>query len=57
MRATYYDEDDIAVIRLFDKPVSREVSQDWNVHISYAEGGTTVEIVLFDAKASGAYPG
>lgn len=56
MRTTYYDEDDILVIRLSDKPISREVSQDWNTHISYAEDGTTVEIVLLEARASGAYP-
>ena len=56
MRTTYYDEDDILVIHLWDKPVSREVSQDWNTHISYAADGTTVEIVLLDAKQNGAYP-
>jgi hypothetical protein len=56
MRTTYYDDDDILVIRLSDKPVCREVSQDWNTHISYAEDGSTVEIVLLDAKANGAYP-
>jgi hypothetical protein len=56
MRTTYYDEDDILVIRLSDKPVVREVSQDWCTHISYAADGTTVEVVLLDAKANGAYP-
>lgn len=56
MRTTYYDNDDILVIRLSDKPIVREVSQDWNTHISYAEDGTTVEVVLLDAKANGAYP-
>ncbi len=56
MRTTYYDEDDILVIRLSDKSIAREVSQDWNTHISYAEDGTTVEIVLLEAKANGAYP-
>ena len=56
MRTTYYDEDDILVIHLWDKPVSREVSQDWNTHISYAADGTTVEIVLLDAKQNGACP-
>mgnify|MGYP003392609661 FL=1 len=56
MRTTYYDEDDIMVIRLSDKPVVREVSQDWNTHISYAEDGTTVELVLLDARSRGAYP-
>ena len=56
MRTAYYDEDDILVIRLPDKPVSNEVSQGWNTHISYVEDGTTVEIVLLDAKANGVYP-
>lgn len=56
MRTTYYDEDDILVIRLSDKPIYREVSQDWNTHISCAEDGSTVEIVLLEAKAAGAYP-
>jgi len=56
MRTTYYDEDDIMVIRLSDKPVVREVSQDWNTHISYAEDGTAVELVLLDARSRGAYP-
>ena len=56
MRTTYYDEDEILVLHLFDKPVCREVSQDWNTHISYAEDGSTVEIVLLDAKANGAFP-
>ena len=56
MLTTYYDEDDILVIRLSDKPITREVSQDWNTHISFAEDGSTVVIVLLEAKASGAYP-
>jgi hypothetical protein len=56
MHTTYYDEDDIMVIRLSDKPVVREVSQDWNTHISYAEDGTAVELVLLDARSNGAYP-
>ena len=56
MRATYYEGDDILVVRLSDKPVHREISQDWFTHISYAEDGTTVEVVLLDAKANGAYP-
>ncbi|MCX7231447.1 MAG: DUF2283 domain-containing protein [Burkholderiales bacterium] len=56
MRTTYYDKDDILVIRLSDKPIVREVSQDWNTHVSYAEDGTAVEIVVLDARASGAMP-
>lgn len=56
MRTTYYDEDDILVMHLSDKPITREVSQDWNTHISYAADGTTVEIVVLDAAAIGAFP-
>ena len=41
MRTTYYDQDDILVMHLSDKPITREVSQDWNTHISYAADGTT----------------
>jgi hypothetical protein len=56
MRATYYDGDDTLVIRLSDKEIQREVSQDWCTHISYAEDGTAVEIVVLNAKVNGAYP-
>ena len=56
MRTAYYDNDDILVIHLSDKAVVREVSQDWNTYISYAEDGSAVEVVLLDARASGALP-
>jgi len=56
MRTTYYDDDDILVIHLSDKPIAREVSQDWNTHVSYAADGTAVEVVVLDARANGAVP-
>jgi hypothetical protein len=56
MQTTCFDEDDILDIRLSDKPIVREVSQNWNTHISYAEDGSTVEVVLLEARANGAYP-
>lgn len=56
MHTTYFDEDDILVIRLSDKPITREISQNWNTHISYAEDGSAVEVVLLEARANGAYP-
>ena len=56
MHTTYYDEDDILVIRLSEKSIVREVSQNWNTHISYAEDGSTVEVVLLEARANGAFP-
>ena len=55
---TDYDAspDDILVLHFSDKSVTREVSQDWNLNIAYAEDGGIVEIVILDAKASGAWP-
>jgi hypothetical protein len=56
MKLTYFDVDDILVMRLTDKPIVREVSQDWNTHISYAADGSTVEIVVLDATTTGLLP-
>lgn len=56
MRTTYYDDDDILVLHLSDKPIVREVSQDWNTHVSFAADGTAVEVVVLDARANGALP-
>ncbi len=56
MHTTYFVEDDTLLVRLSDKLIVREVSQNWNTHISYAEDGSTVEVVLLEAHASGAYP-
>jgi uncharacterized protein YuzE len=56
MRTTYDKADDILVLHLADKPVVREASQDWNTHISYAEDGTIVEIVILEASKQGAWP-
>lgn len=55
MKADYDATDDILVFHFADKFVSREVSQEWNLNISYAEDGSIVEIVILDAKASGAW--
>jgi len=41
---------------LSDKKIVRETSQDWNVHLSYAEDGSVVEIVILDAVAEGLIP-
>lgn len=56
MKTTYFDDEDTLVIRLSDKPVVREVSQDWNTHISYAADGSVVETVILDALQCGAWP-
>lgn len=42
MRTTYDEVDDILVLHLCDKPIAKEVSQDWNTHVSYAEDGSIV---------------
>ncbi|WP_029525355.1 DUF2283 domain-containing protein [Polaromonas glacialis] len=52
----YFENDDIWQIRMSDKPIVREVSQDWHTHIGYAEDGTMVEIVLLDARKEGFLP-
>ena len=56
MKSIYFEKDDILHIRMSDKAIVREVSQDWHINISYAEDGTIVEIVLLDAKKEGLMP-
>ena len=56
MKSTYFENDDILQIRVSDKPIVREVSQDWHTNISYAEDGSIVEILLLDAKKEGLMP-
>ena len=56
MRTTYFENDDILVIHLSDKLIVKEVSQDWNTHVSYAADGSAVEVVVLEAKSSGAVP-
>lgn len=56
MKSTYFEKDDILQIRASDKTIVREESQGWHTHISYAEDGTVVEIVLLDAKKEGLLP-
>jgi hypothetical protein len=56
MRTTYYPQDDILEIRFSDKPIAREVSQDWNVNLSYAADGSVVEMVILDAVKAGFMP-
>lgn len=56
MKTTYFEADDILVLHMEDKPIVREVSRDWNTHVSYAADGTVVEIVVLDARANGAMP-
>jgi len=56
MKSIYFAKDDILHIRVSDKAIVREVSQDWHTNISYADDGTIVEIVLLDAKKEGLMP-
>ena len=56
MKNIYFESDDILQIRVSNKLIVREVSQDWHTNISYAEDGTIVEIVLLDAKKEGLLP-
>jgi hypothetical protein len=56
VKSIYFEKDDILQIRVSDKPVVREVSQDWHTNISYADDGSIVEIVLLDAKKEGLLP-
>jgi hypothetical protein len=56
MKAVSLDEDDTLVIRLSDKPIVRQVSQDWRTHIGLAADGSAVEAVILEAWESGAWP-
>lgn len=56
MKTTYYPEDDILVFRLSDAPSVKDVSQSWNVNISYAESGEVVEVVILEVKEKGLFP-
>jgi uncharacterized protein YuzE len=56
MRVTYDESDDILVLRLSEKEIVKETSQDWNTHISYAQDGTIVEVVVLEASKQGAWP-
>ena len=55
-RIDYHEHDDILEISLSDKALVRDLSQDWNTNISYAEDGSVVEIVLLGAKKQGLMP-
>lgn len=56
MRSIYYPEDDILEIHFSDNPIIKEVSQDWNITLSYDAQGNVVQMVILDAKAKGLLP-
>jgi hypothetical protein len=56
MKTTYYPQDDILEIHFSDKAITREVSQDWNINVSFADDGSIVELVILDAVKAGFMP-
>lgn len=56
VKSIYFENDGILQIRVSEKQIVRDVSQDWHTSISYAEDGSIVEIVLLDAKKEGLLP-
>ena len=56
VKSIYFENDYILQIRVSDKQIVHEVSQEWHTNISYAEDGLKVEIVLLDAKKEGLLP-
>jgi len=56
MKTTYYEDDDILGIHVSDEPVAREVSHGWSINIAYAADGSSVGIVLLEAKEKALFP-
>ena len=56
MQTTYYPDDDILELKFSDKPIAREISQNWNMNISYDAEGDIVEMVILEARESSLYP-
>ena len=44
------------LIETGEKLIAREVSQDWNVNVSFAADGSVVELVILDAVKAGFMP-
>ena len=55
MKITYYEADDILVIRFSEDKVVRDTSFNWNFNVGYSENGIA-EITILDAKAAGYWP-
>ena len=56
VKSIYFENDDILQIRVSEKQIVREVSQDWHTNFSYTADGSIVEIILLDAKKEGLLP-
>ena len=53
MHATYWKDDYILDVRCSDKPISREASESWHIHTSYAADGELIAVVFIDAVKEG----
>jgi uncharacterized protein YuzE len=56
LSSRYRKGEDLFQLCLSNKQIVREDSLDWHSHISYTADKSIVEIVLLDAKKSGALP-
>jgi hypothetical protein len=56
VKSIYFENDDFLPIRVSEKQIVREVSQDWHTNISCAEDGSIVEIFLLDTNKEGLLP-
>lgn len=52
MKTTYYQEDDILVVRLSENPIVKEKSLDWNTHVAFDDAGNVVELVIVGEDAA-----
>ena len=53
MHATCWNDDNTLEVRFSDKPIAREVSENWHVHKSYAADGELVAVAFLDAVKEG----
>lgn len=56
MKTIYYPEDDILELHFSNNPIVREITQDWNVVLSYDANNHLVQMVILEASASGLLP-
>lgn len=56
MHSSYDEADDILTLRLADKAIAREVSQDWYTQLRFTADGSLVEVVILEASSRGAWP-
>jgi len=56
MNAIYYEEDDILELRFSNAAIVKEVSQDWNINLSFDATDNLVELVILEAREAGILP-